>query len=98
MSTPTGENSSLRDLERTVRAELTLAESGVSEQEVLDTPIENWLFDPVDAQRDAVALRSLLAAVETVEGGSHPHGNHVAARDHCLNPSRAVDRPTGEAR
>ena len=43
MSTPTGENSSLRDLERTVRAELTLAESSVSEQEVLDTPIENWL-------------------------------------------------------
>jgi hypothetical protein len=98
MSTPTGENASLRDLERTVRAELTLAESSVSEQEVLDTPIENWLFDPVDAQRDAVALRSLLAAVETVEGGSHPHGNHVAARDHCLNPSRAVDRPIGEAR
>ena len=98
MSTPTGENSSLRDLERTVRAELTLAESSVSEQEVLDTPIENWLFDPADAQRDAVALRSLLAAVETVEGGSHPHGNHLAARDHCLHPSRAVDRPIGEAR
>jgi hypothetical protein len=109
MSTPTGENSSLRDLERTVRAELTLAESSVSEQEVLDTPIEDWLFDPADAQRDAVALRSVLAAVETVEGGSrpggqvgsaasHPHGNHVAARDHCLNPARAVDRPIGEAR
>jgi len=61
MSTPTGENASLRDLERTVRAELTLAESSVSEQEVLDTPLENWLFDPEDAQRDAVALRSLLA-------------------------------------
>ncbi|HEX8345038.1 MAG TPA: hypothetical protein VF657_09870, partial [Actinoplanes sp.] len=29
---------------------------------------------------------------------SHPHGSHVATRDHCLSPSRAVDRPTGMAR
>jgi hypothetical protein len=29
---------------------------------------------------------------------SHPHGNHVAARDHCLSPVRAVDRPDGAAR
>jgi hypothetical protein len=29
---------------------------------------------------------------------SHPHGSHVVARDHCLSPARAVDRPTGAAR
>jgi Animal haem peroxidase len=28
----------------------------------------------------------------------HPHGSHAAARDHCLGPTRAVDRPTGPAR
>ncbi|WP_433280715.1 peroxidase family protein [Pseudonocardia xinjiangensis] len=30
--------------------------------------------------------------------GAAPHGSHVAARDHCLSPARAVDRPTGAAR
>jgi Animal haem peroxidase len=29
---------------------------------------------------------------------SHPHGTHLTARDHCLSPARAVDRPTGPAR
>jgi Animal haem peroxidase len=29
---------------------------------------------------------------------SHPHGSHAAARDHCLGPARAVDRPTGPSR
>ncbi|WP_230686329.1 peroxidase family protein [Catellatospora vulcania] len=29
---------------------------------------------------------------------AHPHGSRVAARDHCLNMARAVDRPTGAAR
>jgi hypothetical protein len=33
-----------------------------------------------------------------ITDSSHPHGTHVAARDHCLSPSRAVDRPTGTAR
>lgn len=28
----------------------------------------------------------------------HPHGSHAAARDHCLGPARAVDRPTGSSR
>jgi hypothetical protein len=30
--------------------------------------------------------------------GAHPHGGLLAARDHCLSPARAVDRPTGAAR
>jgi hypothetical protein len=29
---------------------------------------------------------------------SHHHGSRLAARDHCLSPVRAVDRPTGAAR
>src|SRR4051794_29475936 len=28
----------------------------------------------------------------------HVHGSHQVARDHCLSPARAVDRPTGSAR
>ena len=28
----------------------------------------------------------------------HPHGSHAAARDHCLSPARAVDRPTESSR
>ncbi|MEV0717252.1 peroxidase family protein [Asanoa sp. NPDC050611] len=28
----------------------------------------------------------------------HRHGSHAVARDHCLGPARAVDRPTGPAR
>ena len=62
MSTPTGDNSSLRDLERTVEEELALAERSEPEREALDTPIEDWLFDPADVEREEVALRSLLAA------------------------------------
>jgi hypothetical protein len=100
MSTPTGDRSSLRDLERTVETELTQAEGSEAEREALDTPIEEWLFDPADVEREEVALRSLLAAVKTVEGSPapRPHGNHAAARDHCLSRVRAVDRPIGEAR
>src|SRR4051794_5395134 len=30
--------------------------------------------------------------------GRAEHGSHLAARDHCLSPARAVDRPIGTAR
>ena len=70
MSTPTGDNSPLRDLEHTVRAELALSEGSEPEREAQDTPVEDWLFDPTEAEREEVGLRSLLAAVETVEGDS----------------------------
>jgi hypothetical protein len=104
LSTPTGDNAFLRELERNVEAELTQVETSQPERELADTPIDEWLFDPADAQREEVGLRSLLGAVEAMEHGSRTgppppaHGSHVAARDHCLSLVRAVDRPTGAAR
>jgi hypothetical protein len=70
MSAPIGDNPPLRDLERTVAAELAAAEGSEPERAVLDTPIGEWLFDPTDVEREEVGLRSLLAAVRTVEGDS----------------------------
>lgn len=100
---PSGDGVHLRALEVDVRAELTRVETSDPEGEAADMPIEDWLFDPADAQREEVGLRSLLGAVEALENGSGPggapaHGGHPAARDHCLSLARSVDRPTGAAR
>ena len=70
MSSPTGDNDDLNELESEVEAELTLAESGRPDEQVSGVPIEEWLVDPAEAERDEVALRSLLGAVETMEEGS----------------------------
>jgi hypothetical protein len=67
MSTPTGHNAFLHELEIDVRAELTLAGTSTPEEEAVAVPIEEWLFDPADAQRDQVGLRDLLGAVEVIE-------------------------------
>jgi hypothetical protein len=95
---PAGDDTVLRDLDREVRTELTLAERSEPNAET-GRPIEEWLFDPADAERAEVGLRSLLGAVEATEAPrAHPHGSHLVARDHCLSLVRAVDRPTGAAR
>ena len=70
MSTPTGDNAFLHELELNVSAELTLAETSQPEEEALGVPIDEWLSDPADAQRYEVPLRSLLGAVEALEDGS----------------------------
>jgi hypothetical protein len=70
MSTPTGDNAFLHAVELTVRAELALVETGQPEKEAVDVPIDEWLVDPEDEQRYEVGLRSLLGAVEALEGGS----------------------------
>jgi hypothetical protein len=57
----------LHELERTVRAELSDAESGASAVETAAVPVEEWLFDPEDAAREAAGLRSLLGAVQALE-------------------------------
>ena len=75
MSSPTGDNAFLHDLEINVRAELTLAETGPSEEEAVDVPIGEWLSDPADNQRYEVALCSLLGAVEALEDSSGPGGH-----------------------
>ena len=65
MSDP-GENEFLHGLEVEVEAEITIAAASHPE-EVADTPVEDWRFDPADAERYEVGLRGLLGAVEAVE-------------------------------
>jgi hypothetical protein len=67
---PNGDNDSLHELEVMVKAELAIAES--SHAEAVDLPPTEWLFDPVDAQRDEVGLRTLLDAVRVLEGDPRP--------------------------
>ena len=72
MSTPTGDNAFLHELELNVRTELTIAETSQPEEEATGVPIEEWLSDPADAQRYEATLRSLLGAVEALEDSSGP--------------------------
>jgi hypothetical protein len=71
MSTPTGDNAFLYELELTVRAELTLAETSQLEGQADGIPGDEWPFDP-DTQRYYVALRALLGAVKALEHASGP--------------------------
>jgi hypothetical protein len=73
MSTPIGENAFLHELELNVSTELTLAESGQSEEEAVDVSLDEWLFDPADAQRYEIGLHNLLGAVEALEDGAGRH-------------------------
>jgi len=74
MSTPTGDNAFLHELELTVRAELTLAEASQPEEQADGMPGEEWPPDP-DDQRYDVVLHTLLGAVEALEDASGP-GDH----------------------
>ena len=74
MSTPTGDNAFLPELELTVRAELTLAETSLPEEQADGVLGDEWPLDP-DAQRYDVGLRALLGAVEAVEDTSGPGGD-----------------------
>jgi hypothetical protein len=75
MSTPTGDNAFLYELELTVRAELTIAETSQPEEQADGVPGDEWPLDP-DVQRYEVTLRTLLGAVESLEdasgSGDHP--------------------------
>jgi hypothetical protein len=73
MSTPIDENAFLYELELNVSTELTLAESGRPEEEAAGVPLDEWLFDPADAQRYEIGLHNLLGAVEALEEGSGLH-------------------------
>ncbi len=66
MSNSTGEGEFLRELEVEVEVELDLAES--TRPEEITGPSTEWLFDPLDVQREEIGLRSLLGAIEAVEG------------------------------
>jgi hypothetical protein len=78
MTTPTGDNAFLHELELSVRTELTLAETSPPEAEADGVPTVEWLLDP-DAQRYEVGLRTLLGAVEAIEEGSRPGGRPLQA-------------------
>jgi hypothetical protein len=56
----------LHGLEVEVEAELAIARASHPE-EVAATPVAEWQYDPVDAERYEVGLRGLLGAVEAVE-------------------------------
>jgi hypothetical protein len=73
MSTPIDENAFLYELELNVSTELTLAETSQPEEEAVRVPVDEWLFDPADAQRYEIGLHSLLGAVEALEEGSGRH-------------------------
>ncbi|MET7337311.1 hypothetical protein [Nonomuraea sp. NPDC005650] len=73
MSIPNGENEFLYELRVEVEAEVTLVESSHPE-EVAELPVTDWLFDPTDAEREEIALRGLLDAVEVLEEDSQPGG------------------------
>ena len=77
MSIPTGDNAFLHELELTVRAELTQAETSPPEEAVC-VPIDEWLSDPADEQRYEADLRSLFGAVEALEDSIGP--------DRCTEP------------
>jgi hypothetical protein len=74
MSTPTGGDEFLHGLEIEVREEILLAETSHPETEA-ELPVTEWLFDPTDAEREEVGLRSLLDAVEVAEALEHPDDN-----------------------
>ena len=57
------------NLEVEVEAELVLAESSGPNDALGMSPAE-WLFDPIDVEREEVGLGSLLGAVEAMEGDS----------------------------
>ncbi len=69
MTTPTGDNAFLQELELNVRSELTVVETTGPDVDADGLPTAEWLLDP-DAQRYEIGLHALLGAVETLEYGS----------------------------
>ena len=74
MTTPTGDNAFLHQLELNVRAELTIAETSQPEVDADGEPTVESLLEE-DAQRYEIALRTLLGAVEALEDDFGPGGH-----------------------
>jgi hypothetical protein len=79
MSDPMGDGTFLSELEIEVKAELELAESSRPE-EIIAEPSAEWPFDPMDVQREEIGLRSLLGAIEAVEGGDARNDDRATGR------------------
>jgi hypothetical protein len=73
MSVPIGDHAFLHELELNVSTELIMAEPSQPEEEAVRVPVDEWLFDPADAQRYEIGLHNLLGAVEALEGCSNRH-------------------------
>lgn len=65
------ESQFLHDLEAEVVEELAMAEASHPE-ELYDLPIEQWLFDPTDVEREEVQLRNQLDATRALEHRPEP--------------------------
>lgn len=59
----------LSELHHEVEVDLGMIAASDAERVV---PVNEWLVDPMEVERDEVALRSLLGAVEALESDSHP--------------------------
>jgi hypothetical protein len=59
----------LRELQSEVEADLSMVESSHPEEAAMLPPSE-WTTDPAEVEREEIGLRSLLGAVETMEGDS----------------------------
>jgi hypothetical protein len=77
MSDPTGDGRFLGDLEIEVRTELELAESSGPE-EVVGQASAELLYESIEIQREEIGLRSLLGAVEAIEGDRPRHDDRTA--------------------
>jgi hypothetical protein len=73
----------LHAIEVNVRAEL--AEAQASRPDGTE-PMDQWVFDPADAEREEVELRSLLGAIVAVEHMAAPETMEIG--DHSANPRR----------
>ena len=73
MTTPTGDNAFLHELELNVRTELTIVETSQPETEADGVLTVESLLEE-DIQRYELGLRSLLGAIEAIEDGSR-HGD-----------------------
>ncbi len=71
----------LHAIEVNVRAEL--AEAQASRPNGTE-PMDQWVFDPADAEREEVELRSLLGAIVAVEDTAAPGTMEIA--DHSAKP------------
>ena len=68
---PTDEGESLHEFQVEVEEELDIVRAS-HPQEALDGSPAEWLFDPTDIEREEVGLRSVLAAVESLEDDVRP--------------------------
>jgi hypothetical protein len=75
MSAQSDKGPFLHELEVEVEAELEQVESSAPTDDAV--PPSEWLFDPTDIDREEASLRSLLGAVEALEG---EHGQEPTAQ------------------